>query len=220
MEDLPAPCFTRAGAGDYAKKHDPFVYYTRVTRRPARCGRVVPLTELARDERLGTLPRFIWITPNLCNDMHDCDAATGDRFLARLVPPLLAAMGRRSPLIITWDEGSSVDGCCRLAGGGQVATILAGPLARARAVLSTPVDHYSVLQTVEDLFGLGRLRGAACPCTPGLGALLVAPPGRSLAEKPPAYCGSRPASTEPPPSTSCQRRSCADLRRLDARGHP
>ena len=173
MEDLPRPCFTGAGAGDYAKKHDPFAYYTRVTGNPGRCGRIVPLARLAADERAGALPRFIWITPNLCHDMHDCDPATGDRFLARLVPPLLRALGRGGLLVLTWDEGSSDDGCCRLASGGHIATIVAGPGAKPRARMATPTDHYSVLQTIEDLFGLPRLRGAACKCTPSLAPLLA-----------------------------------------------
>jgi phosphatidylinositol-3-phosphatase len=174
MEDMPQPCFTGAGSGDYAKKHDPFVYYTRVTGNPARCRQVVPLSQLYRDERAHALPSFIWITPNLCHDMHDCDPATGDRFLARLVPPLLRSLGDRGLLILTWDEGSSNDGCCRLASGGHIATILAGRAARAGARLRTPVDHYSVLQTIEDLLGLPRLRGAACACTPSLAPLLAA----------------------------------------------
>jgi acid phosphatase len=37
MEDLPRPCFTGAGSGGYAQKHDPFAYYTRITGDPARC---------------------------------------------------------------------------------------------------------------------------------------------------------------------------------------
>ena len=172
MEDLPHPCFTGAGAGDYAKKHDPFAYYTRVSGNPARCARVVPMTRLPADEQSGRLPRFIWITPNLCHDMHDCDPGTGDRFLAGLVPGLLRRLGPRGLLILTWDEGSSDNGCCRLATGGHVATILAGPGARPGARLDIPTDHYSVLQTIEDLFGLPRLRGAGCVCTPSLGPLL------------------------------------------------
>jgi hypothetical protein len=172
MESLPHPCFKGAGAGDYAKKHDPFIYYTQIATSPARCGRIVPLTQLAADERMHRLPRFVWITPNLCHDMHDCDVRTGDRFLARLVPPLLSALGPRGLLFITWDEGTSDDGCCRLASGGHIVTIAAGPLARRRARLSTPADHYSLLQTIEDLFGLPRLRGADCACTPSLAPLL------------------------------------------------
>ena len=173
MEGLPHPCFTGAGAGEYAKKHDPFVYYTRVSGNAARCSEVVRLARLAADERRRSLPRFAWITPNLCHDMHDCSVSTGDRFLAGLVPPLLRALGRGGLLFLTWDEGDSDDGCCRLAAGGHIVTIVAGPGAVPHGVLRSPADHYSMLQTIEDLFGLPRLRGAACACTPSLGALIA-----------------------------------------------
>jgi hypothetical protein len=172
MEDLPHSCFRGAQAGDYAKKHDPFMYYRTVADNPARCGRVVPLAELGADERAHALPRFIWITPNLCHDMHDCPPAVGDRFLSTLLPPLLAALGRRSLLVLTWDEGSSDRGCCGLASGGHIATILVGSAARPAARRAAPADQYSILQTIEDLFGLARLRGAACSCTPSLAPLL------------------------------------------------
>jgi phosphatidylinositol-3-phosphatase len=168
MEDLPHRCFTGAGAGGYAKKHDPFLYY----RALKACTQIVPLTELHGDERAGALPTFIWITPNLCHDMHDCSTATGDRFLAGLVPPLLRALGRDGLLFLTFDEGSSDDGCCRLASGGHIATIVAAAGARQGARLRMPVDHYSVLQTIEDLLHLPRLGGAACACTPSLEPLL------------------------------------------------
>jgi hypothetical protein len=172
MEDLPRPCYRGASAGDYAKKHDPFMYYGRVAQRPAQCAHVVALTQLSRDERAHTVPRFAWITPNLCHDMHDCAPPQGDAFLAGLVPPLLSALGPRGLLILTWDEGTSDDGCCRLAHGGHIVTILAGPLAAPRARLATPVDQYSILQALEDLLDLRRLRGAACACTPSLAPLL------------------------------------------------
>jgi hypothetical protein len=174
MEDLPHPCFTAAGAGDYAKKHNPFLYYTRVADRPARCARVVPMTELAVDERAHALPRFVWITPNLCHDMHDCSAATGDRFLAKLLPPLLNALGPRGLLFLTWDEGTTDAGCCRLASGGHIATVIAGRGVKPGARLRTPIDDYSILQAIEDLLRLPRLRGAACVCTPTLAPVLRA----------------------------------------------
>jgi hypothetical protein len=173
MQDLPRPCFAGASAGDYAKKHDPFAYYTRVIENRARCANIVPLDRLAADERDGTIPRFVWITPNLCDDMHDCSVSTGDRFLSRLVPPLLRALGHHGLLFLTWDEGSSDAGCCRLASGGHIVTIVAGAGARPHARLAVPTDHYSVLQTIEDLLGLRRMRGAACACTPSLQPLLA-----------------------------------------------
>ena len=173
MEDLPHACFTGNAAGDYAKKHDPFVYYRELVRKPADCKRVVPLDQLAADERAHALPEFIWITPNLCHDMHDCSLSIADRFLKQLLPPLLSRLGHAGLLFLTWDEGTTDDGCCRLAAGGHIATIVVGPGARHHFRFTTPVDHYSLLQTIEDLFGVSRLRGAACACTPSLAPLLM-----------------------------------------------
>jgi hypothetical protein len=171
MENLPHACYGGADSGEYAKKHDPFMYYLPIA-HSAACRHVVPLTRLSADEHAARLPRFMWITPNLCHDMHDCSPSTGDRFLSHLVPGLLRALGPRGVLFLTWDEGSSDEGCCRLASGGHVATIVAGGGVRARARLTKPVDHYSILQAVEDLLRLPRLRGAACACTPSLAPLL------------------------------------------------
>ncbi len=172
MEDLPAPCPRGSDAAGYAKKHDPFLYYTRLTAQPTACRNVVGLGALTTDERTGHLPRFAWITPNLCHDMHDCSTTTGDRFLSRLVPPLLASLGPRGLLLLTWDEGSSDQGCCRLASGGHIALIAAGGQARRGAVLHGTTDHYSTLQAIEDRLGLPRLGGAGCTCTPSLAPLL------------------------------------------------
>src|SRR5947207_15846743 len=57
LEGLPHPCFTGATSDAYAKKHNPFAYYRRVTGIPSRCARLVPLNRLGGDERAGTLPR-------------------------------------------------------------------------------------------------------------------------------------------------------------------
>ena len=168
MEDLPHACWRGGDAGAYAKRHDPFTYYRPVMASPAACARIVPLAELHADIAAGALPRLVWITPNLCHDMHDCSTRTGDRFLAGLVPGLLRALGPHGILFLTWDEGTSDDGCCKLARGGHIALVVAGGAARAGARLATPVDQYSVLQAIEDLLGLPRLGGAACGCTPSL----------------------------------------------------
>jgi phosphatidylinositol-3-phosphatase len=85
MEGIPRPCFGGASAGGYAKKHNPFAYYDDVAGNRARCQKIVPLDRLVEDLRRGALPTYVFISPNLCDDMHDCGVATGDRFLARLV---------------------------------------------------------------------------------------------------------------------------------------
>lgn len=160
----PSPCFREARAGLYAKKHNPFLYYDDTAIDPARCARVVPLTQLASDLQAGALPTFSWISPNLCHDAHSCGVGEGDEFLARLVPPLLDAIGPQGLLVVTWDEGTSSRGCCNGSVGGNVATILAGGAALPGARTSVPYDHYSLLRLIEKSWGL-----------PGLGASRAAP---------------------------------------------
>ena len=173
MEGLPSPCSQVAVAGRYAKKHDPFMYYDDVARNPRRCRHVVGFGDLVRDLRRGTLPAFAFVSPDLCHDTHDCDIATGDRFLSGLVPQLLRELGPRGFLVLTWDEGSSSAGCCTDAHGGRIATIVAGPGVRRGVRSARPVDHYGVLHTVQSELGLAPLGGAARRRSGTLDALLA-----------------------------------------------
>jgi phosphatidylinositol-3-phosphatase len=161
MEDLPSPCSRVAASDGYAKKHDPFLYYDDVARDPRRCRKVVSFEQLATDLRHGSLPTYAFISPNLCHDTHDCDVATGDRFLAGLVPRLLHELGPHGFLVLTWDEGTTDAGCCTDAHGGRIATIVAGPDVRRHARGGRPVDHYGVLRTTEHALALPPLAGAA-----------------------------------------------------------
>jgi acid phosphatase len=175
MEDLPRACDTTASSGGYAKKHDPFLYYRDVVEHPGRCSRVVPYARLGTDLRRGRLPSLVWITPNLCDDGHDCPLRQADAYLAAIVPALLRELGPHGILLLTWDEGTSDRGCCAgQAAGGRVATIVAGPDVRRGARSATAYDHYSLLRTVEDALGLPHLGYAASPATVALGALFTA----------------------------------------------
>lgn len=161
MGGMPGACFKGASSGQYAKKHNPFMYYRPVADNPARCSKDVPESRLASDLRAGRLPAFAFLSPGLCDDSHDCPVSTGDAYLARVVPPILHALGPRGFLVLTWDEGSSNAGCCGGASGGHIATLIAGPGVKRGARFATPATHYSTLRTIEDSLGLPRLRGAA-----------------------------------------------------------
>jgi phosphatidylinositol-3-phosphatase len=175
MQGMPRPCFRGAGAGGYAKKHDPFMYFDQVARDGRRCGRVVPYPRLRSDLKSGRLPDFSFISPDLCADTHDCPVRTGDRFLASVVPALVSVLGPHGFLAVTYDEGSSDRGCCGgAARGGRIATVVAGPDVRQGATGAGDYSTYSILRTIEDFFGLPPLRHAA-QARP-LDALFVAPP--------------------------------------------
>jgi acid phosphatase len=173
MQDVPTPCFKGSESGNYAKKHDPFMYFDAIRNNRARCSRVVPYKRLDADLRGNKLPDFAFITPDLCNDTHDCPVGTGDRFLARTVPALLRELGPRGLLFVTWDEGTDGRGCCGDAAGGRIATVVAGPDVKHGASGSgSSYSHYSTLRTIEEAFGLPLLRHAGDPATRPMRALL------------------------------------------------
>ncbi len=177
LEDAPAPCYLGGEHGGYAKKHNPFAYYDDVAGSPARCSHLVGFGALAADLRAGALPTYVWITPNLCDDGHDCGVAASDRFLARTVPALLRELGPHGFLVLTWDEGSSDRGCCAgVASGGRIATVVAGPEVRRGAREATPIDHYGVLASIERALGLPPLAGAADPRSGSLDGLFARAP--------------------------------------------
>jgi hypothetical protein len=180
LEDLPAPgsptCFDGAQSSGYAKKHNPFAYYTDIARSPARCRHLQGFARLANDLRAGRLPEYVWISPNLCDDGHDCGERSADAFLARSVPALLRALGARGFLVVQWDEGTSDHGCCGIAAGGQIATIVAGPQVRRGARSAAAIDQYGVLGSIEEAFGLAPLGGAADPRSGRLSGLFQSPP--------------------------------------------
>lgn len=173
MEGIPAPCFLADYGGvDYAAKHDPFRYYLAVRRDPALCDHIVPLGGLAA--RLAGpaagVPRFVWVTPDLCHDGHDCPPAEAAAWLDGFVGEVTASAAWRhgGVLFVTWDEGNGGDdrtltpagavaSCC---GGGRILTIVAAPGRPAGARVATPYDDYSLLATVEDAFDLPLLGGA------------------------------------------------------------
>jgi hypothetical protein len=178
QEGMPSACFGGPdnASGQYAKKHNPFIYFDAVANNPALCSHTVPATSLAGDIAARRLPAFTWLTPNLCNDTHDCSVQTGDAYLAGLVPGLLQALGPHGALFLVWDESQDSDtsGCCGgKAAGGHVPAIVAGGGARTAATSSMAYDHYSVLRTIEDNWGLTELGNASCSCTPRMTDLLA-----------------------------------------------
>jgi len=148
-----------SSSGEYAVRHDPAAYYTGIR---AECRRWdVPMGttssgRLASDLARNRLPAFAFVTPNLCDDMHDCPVATGDAWLRRWIPRITSRAGYRSGatvLFITFDEGT--------AGSNRVATVVVSPSTRPTTRSATPFDHYSLLKTTEQLLGLaGRLAHA------------------------------------------------------------
>lgn len=146
MEGMNNGCFN--SGYPYALKHNPFAFYG------GSCPReVVSFTHFSSDMS-GTVPNFVWITPDLCHDGHDCSSRQADDFLAGLVPTILASAAWRDGgvLLLTWDED---DG----GSGNRVPAIVVAP-GMTRHVTARAYDHYSLLATVEDRLGVPRLGGS------------------------------------------------------------
>jgi hypothetical protein len=163
MASMPEPCFSGDGLPDYSLNHDPFMYYDNIRKNPDMCNQVVPFTQFSIDLQAGAMPDFAWITPNTCNDMHNCSIATGDSWLKTWVPKILASMDWQNNgiLFITFDEGVSQSGCCSFAAGGKVFTLVISSLVKAGYVSTSPYDHYSLLRTIETSWSLPLLGKAA-----------------------------------------------------------
>ncbi|HET7488016.1 MAG TPA: alkaline phosphatase family protein [Acidimicrobiales bacterium] len=176
MESMPSPCFV-GDASPYAQKHDPFIYFDDVRLNATECNKVVPYTSLAGDlASAATTPSYGWITPNLCNDMHDCSIATGDTWLADNVPAILnspAFTTQNSLLVITFDEDDSSQS-------NQVATLVINKGVTPGFRSGVHHDHYSLLKTVEAAWGLPALTandGNAQPMSDFFGGSTATLPG-------------------------------------------
>jgi acid phosphatase len=163
-EGMPSPCLV-GDAYPYAQRHNPFIYFTPIRTNKVRCASdIVPFDQFAGDLAQGQLPDFAFITPDVCHDMHDCSIADGDRWLSNVIPTILNTPEFQSSgvLFITWDEGETNAGCCNgLARGGHIPTLIISSLARPGFHSDMPENHYNLLRTIEDAWGLPPLGWAA-----------------------------------------------------------
>jgi hypothetical protein len=166
-EDITGTTCPLTDINDYATKHDPFVYFDDVTNNlnanSAYCiAHVRPFTQLATDLKNNRVGKYNFITPNLCDDMHDTCAPLnnailqGDTWLSQNVPMILqsSAYLNGGALLITWDEATIGDG--------PIGMIVLSPLAKGGGYNnSIHYTHGSTLRTFEEIFGVPLLRDAA-----------------------------------------------------------
>ncbi len=175
-----------AKVGDqYAVRHDPFMYFAAITDSPSCAQHVVDLSALPTDLASASItPALSYITPNLCDDGHDSPCVDGrsgglasvDAWLKVWVPKI-----RNSPayktggmLVITADEADSPQSdaaaCCGEGpgpnsplpgiaglGGGRVGALVLSHWTSGNTWSTTPYNHYSLLASLEEIFGLPYL---------------------------------------------------------------
>ena len=204
MDSMPSPCFhadysptamppdpyqgdsQAPPAGDYADRHNPFLYFDDVVANTDRCAaHVVPYTDVSTDLAGDTLPQFSFITPDTCHDGHDATCSNGepgglvsaDLWLSQEVPSLLTYLASHNGLLlITFDENGFSDGppfgCCTGGPGGvapgfggRVGLVALAPGLPANTTVHTEYDHMSLLRTIEDLFGIDEHLNNAASAT-------------------------------------------------------
>jgi phosphatidylinositol-3-phosphatase len=146
-ESMPSDGYTGCSSGTYQRKHNSWVDFTNV---PAASN----LTYAAFPTDYTTLPTVAFVTPNMCNDMHDCSVATGDSWLRTHLDPYAQwAKTHNSLLIVTFDEDNRLSL-------NHIYTTFVGAHVTPGSY-SSKITHYTVLRTIETAYGLPALGGAA-----------------------------------------------------------
>jgi hypothetical protein len=142
-EALPRAGWTGCASGKYRRKHNAWVDFANL-----QAGVNQPFS--AFPSNFERLPTVSFVSPDMCHDMHDCSVQTGDRWLqAKIDRYARWAMTHNSLLVVTFDEndGGTVN---------QIATVLVGQHVR-RGTYPEWMNHYTLLRTLEDAYGLAPL---------------------------------------------------------------
>ncbi len=151
-----------AGFGSYGRKHNPWVNFPSV---PASCN--MPWTSFPSD--YSRLPTLAIVVPNMYHDMHNLPIQFGDDWLKTHLDSYVQwSKEHNSLLIVTWDEDDDHHH-------NRIPTIFVGPMVRS-GKYTQRIDHYSVLRTLEDLYGLGHL-GHSAQSAPIVGVWMSRPFG-------------------------------------------
>jgi len=150
---MPSAGFTGCISGNYYRKHNPAVNWQGINVSPDMN---VSLTTF--HSGYSNLPTVSIVVPDQLNDMHDGEPSVaitrGDKWLQEHIDPFVKWTAKNnSLLIVTWDEddGSSNN---------HIVTIFVGPMVRV-GIYDTQIDHYSLLRTLTDMYGLRPLGKAA-----------------------------------------------------------
>lgn len=153
-EGLPQAGSDVEDAGDdatglYRRKHNPWVNWQddTVPLPPAKLPPSVNLPFTAFPADPDQLPTVAIVVPSQRHNMHDGSVAEADSWLQQNIEPFVRwARTHNGLLILTWDEGGMPEF-------DRIPTILHGPMVRT-GIYDGVVNHYSMLRTLEDLFGL------------------------------------------------------------------
>jgi phosphatidylinositol-3-phosphatase len=146
-ESLPKTGFTGCIRGRYQRKHNPWVNFGNLPRSTNQ-----PFSAFPRDYR--KLPTVAFVSPNMCNGMHDCSIRTGDRWMKKHFDRYAQwAKRNNSGLVVTFDENAGDRTH-------PIYTVIVGEGIRPRRYVQR-MNHYTLLRTIEKAYGLPPLGRAA-----------------------------------------------------------
>ena len=145
--------------GLYNRRHNPEADFASVLVTAN-----LPYSDFSSALANATLPTVSFVVPNLCNDMHGnstyCTTnlvALGDQWLQNNIPSYMtSSSGHNGLLIVTWDEDDGT-----LGNNNHIPTFFYGPHVKAGYTSTTTINHYNLLRTLEDMYGLSALGNAA-----------------------------------------------------------
>jgi acid phosphatase len=145
--------------GNFSTHHAPLLYLTDVLNSSTQLQNIVPFTQFAPDLASGTMPNYSFVTPNMCNDAHDCGLDVADNWLITNIDPLIksAQFQKDGLLVIAFDESGNDN----TNGGGRVVAIIISPFAKTGFKSTTLYQHESVLRLMLEGLGIKTLPGAA-----------------------------------------------------------
>src|SRR6266581_424706 len=152
--------------------HYPFIDFSDM-KTSARCANMLATTspldlEFVATLNGATLPNYVWLTPNDCDNMHSCSVATGDAYLATLVPLILSSRmftTQNAALFIVFDEGNVF---CPTGNSSSDCVVAewSGPAVKKAYSSTTSYNHYSYLSTLEAEWNLASLTPNDASATP------------------------------------------------------
>jgi hypothetical protein len=167
---LPKQGYTGPDSGLYIEHHDPFSYFKDVRENASQQANLVSYTQLSTDLTSGSLPNFLWITPNAVNTAHSCPnsnlncslnsrLATADTWLSQNIPALLSnpSFSANGLLIVLFDEGEDID-LDHI--GGHVVCVLAGTHVKQNYSSTATYSHQDILSLIGHALRLQTIPGA------------------------------------------------------------
>jgi hypothetical protein len=150
-EAMPSQGYEGCFKGEYARKHNPTPNFSDLPHSDNKTFAEFPSS-------YGSLPTVSFVDPDLVDDMHSSSVAMGDTWLKNHLNSYVTwAMTHNSLLILTWDTDNKT-------AGNHVPTIFVGAHIKAGQYSET-INHYNVLRTIENAYGLTPL-GSSASATP------------------------------------------------------